>query len=683
MGEDDGFGPFVEARSIAVVGASERNIIARITLDNLGERGFPGRVFGIHPRGEPVDGVPTFPSYEDAGGPPDLAVLAVGAPRLVEALRTAADAGVRSFVVPGAGSNEGGPAVWPDLRAAIEETNVRAIGPNCMGFAAIHERVVPYVGSIDPDLQPGGVALVSQSGSVLEMFTALPWRVGFSHVISVGNELGVDMTAALEFLVDDPSTSAIGLFIEGIRRPADFRAALERAAGVGKPVVALKVGRSEVARAGAASHTGALAGDQRVFSAVVRDGGGIEVSDLEEMLAVLEVLGKRFERAPGTVVYVGDSGGEANLFADLADRAGVELPQLRPETRGALAERFPPLDPVQNPLDLWAIGVPEETYRDGVALVVEHEPHAVVLGLDKFLARAEPERVFVRAGVEGVRTPGAMILMAYAGSDQGDLDILRLCWDRRIPVVRGAGPLLAALASLDRWHRWRRQPLSDAPAITPPDDALVAGAPGSEHAAKALLAAAGIEVTREREVATAEEAVRAARDLGFPVVAKTVGGAHKSETRGVRLDLATEEAVAEAVADLLERSETVLVSEQVRGDAELIAGAFLDEQFGPCGLVGLGGVWTEALGEAVAIAGPGSAGRVRRALEAYGWGRLLLRGARGRTFPVDAIADVVLRLIALVGTVDGRLEAIEINPLVVAGDRVVAVDALAVPGATR
>ncbi|HJV03983.1 MAG TPA: CoA-binding protein, partial [Actinomycetota bacterium] len=138
------------ARSIAVVGASERNIIARIALENLRTRGFPGRVFGIHPRGEPVDGIETFPSYEDAGGPADLALLAVGAPRLEEALRSAAGAGVRSVIVPGAGSNEGGPAVWPALASAIAGTGVRALGPNCMGFASFHDRVVPYVGSIDP-----------------------------------------------------------------------------------------------------------------------------------------------------------------------------------------------------------------------------------------------------------------------------------------------------------------------------------------------------------------------------------------------------------------------------------------------------------------------------------------------------------------------------------------------------
>src|SRR5919106_1584697 len=637
-----GFDAFVGARSIAVVGASERNIIARIAIDNLRGLGFPGRVFGIHPRGEPVDGMETFPSHQEAGEVADLAVLAVGAPRLEEALRTAAQAGVRSVIVPGAGSNEGGPAVWPALGTAIQETGVQALGPNCMGFASFHDRVVPYVGSIDPDLQAGGVGLVSQSGSVLEMYTAMPWRIGFSHVISVGNELDVDMTGALEFLVADEDTHAIGLFIEGVRRPEEFRATLRRAAEADKPVVMVKVGVSELARAGAASHTGALAGDARVFAAVARDAGAILVRDLEEMLAALELLGKRVERPTDRVVYVGDSGGEANLFADLASRARVELPPLGDRTVAALRERFPPLDPASNPLDLWAIGVPEETYRDGVGMVAELEPHLVVLGLDKFLARAEPERVFVRSGVEGVRTPGVVVLMAYAGSDTGDLEILRTCWDRRIPVVRGGAPMLEAMASVARWRRWRGEP-GGAHHIA----ALQTGplpVAWSEHSAKELLASAGIPVTREVEAATADDAASIAEGIGFPVVVKMAGEdlAHKTERGGVRVDVTSSDEVRTIAGAFLSKAPRVLVAEQRRADLELIARALLDEQFGP-------------------------------------WGRLLLEGSRGRRFPVDAITDVTLRLLDVLTTHRDRIEAIEINPLFVDGDEVIAVDALVVP----
>jgi acyl-CoA synthetase (NDP forming) len=674
-----GFDAFVGARSIAVVGASERNIIARIAIDNLRSLGFPGGVFGIHPRGEPVDGMATFPSHQDAGDPADLAVLAVGAPRLEGALRAAATAGVGSVVIPGAGSNEGGPAVWPALSTAIEETGVRTLGPNCMGFASFHQRVVPYVGSVDPDLQAGGVGLVSQSGSVLEMYTAMPWRIGFSHVISVGNELGVDMTGALEFLVADEDTHAIGLFIEGIRRPEEFRATLRRAADADKPVVMVKVGVSELARAGAASHTGALAGDARVFAAVVRDEGAILVRDLEEMLAALELLGKRVDRPTDRVVYVGDSGGEANLFADLASRAGVELPPLADRTVAALRERFPLLDPTSNPLDLWAIGVPEETYREGVGMVAELEPHLVVLGLDKFLARAEPERVFVRSGVEGVRTPGAVVLMAYAGSDTGDLEILRTCWDRRIPVVRGAAPMLEAMASVARWRRWRGEPGGARHIEAHPTGPLPRA--WSEHSAKELLASAGIPVTREDEAATPDDAASIAEGIGFPVVVKMAGEdlAHKTEKGGVRVDVASSDEVRTIAGGFLSKAPRVLVAEQRRADLELIAGAFVDEQFGPCALIGLGGVWTEALGEAAVVAGQGSEATVRRALEERSWGRLLLEGSRGRRFPVEAIAEVTLRLLDIVTAHRDHIEAVEINPLFVDGDEVVAVDALVVP----
>jgi acetyltransferase len=664
---------------VAVVGASERNLLARITIDNLRRWSFPGAVFGIHPRGEPVGGVPTYATYGEAEAPPEMAVLAVGAPRLVEAVGTAAEAGVRRFVIPGAGANEGGREIEGPLRAAVEGAGAEVLGPNCMGFASLQTGLVPYVGTIDPDLPRGSVGLVSQSGSVCELFTTMPWRVGFSHVVSVGNELTVDLTDALSFLVDDPATGAIGLFIEGVRRPSDFVAALRGAAEAGKPVVALKVGRSETSRAGTVAHTGVLAGDAGVFSAVLRDAGAIEAADLDEFQVLLEMLGKGLARDPGRVLYVGDSGGQANLFADLAEDHRVELPQPSEATCEALRDRFPSLGDCDNPLDLWALGDPEETYRDGVALLMKQERHLLVLGLDKFLARGEPERVFVRAAVEAVAEPGTAVLMAYGGSDSADQEILGTCWERRIPVTRGAERTLSSLAALERWRRWQGEAISREPAleITTPDP-LIEDAPASEHATKRLLDAAGIPVTREREAATPEEAVAAARDIGLPVVAKVGRGTHKTEGDGVRLDLWTEEAVASAAEDLLGRSDRVLVAEQVPGDLEVIVGAFEDEQFGPCGLIGLGGLWTEAFAQAAVVLGPGSEAMVRRALEPHPWGRLLLEGARGRRFPMEALTDALLRLVALVAAARGRLQALEINPLVVSGDRVVAVDALAV-----
>jgi acyl-CoA synthetase (NDP forming) len=679
MSDDRGLRGFARAGSVAVVGASERNLLARITIDNLRRWGFEGVVFGIHPRAAAVDGVPVHPAWDDAG-PADLALLAIGAPRLAAAIREAREAGVRRFVIPGAGANEGGREVEPELRALVHDAGVEVIGPNCMGFASLHTGLVPYVGTIDPDLPTGRVGLVSQSGSVCELFTTMPWRVGFSHVVSVGNELTVDLTDALEFLVEDPETRAIGLFVEGIRRPDAFRAALARAAEADKPVVVLKVGRSEASRAGTVAHTGVLAGDARVFSAVVRDAGAMEAGDLDSFQVALELLGKGVVRDPGAVLCVGDSGGQANLFADLAERSGVDLPPPAEATCSALRDRFPSLGDCANPLDLWALDDPEETYRQGVGLLLRREPHLLVIALDKFLARSEPERVFVRAAVEGVEEPGAAVLVAYGGSDSADPEIVRACWEKRIPVTRGAERTLDALASLARWQRWRAEgpDREAAPSVAEPDPVLLRDGSRSEHAAKRLAEAAGIPVTREREVRSVEEALAAAVKIGLPVVAKTVGGAHKSETGGVRLDLGTEEAVVAAAEDLLARSEAVLISEQVRGDAELIAGAFVDPQFGVVGLLGLGGVWTESLGEAVAVTGPGSSRSVRRALEPESWGRLLLEGARGRAFPVDRIVDVLLRLMGVLAASGGRLEAIELNPLLVSGDRVVALDALAV-----
>jgi acyl-CoA synthetase (NDP forming) len=673
-----GFERFLEARGIAVVGASPRNEIARLALGNLAR--FPGRVVGIHPSGQPVDDVPTFPTFEEAG-PVDLAVFAVGASRLADAIRTAAAGRVTSAVIPGAGANEGGREVEADLRAAIEETGLGVVGPNCMGFASLHQGVVPYVGNLDPELQPGRVGLVSQSGSVCELFTSMPWRIGFSHIVSVGNELSLDMTSVLEFLVEDPRTEVIALFVEGIRRPGAFRAALRGAAEAGKVVVALKVGRSDAGRGGAVAHTGALAGDAGVFSSVLRDAGALEVEDLDEMQIALELLGKRLERPPGRVVYAGDSGGQSNLFADLAEAHGVDLPPV-PGAIDALRARFPSLDPLAaNPLDLWALDRSEAIYRDGLPILLESQPHLVVLGLDKFLARAESERVFVRGGIEAVDRPGCVVLLAYGGSESADEATLRACWERRIPVVRGASRTLRSLAAMARWQAWRDEPAALRDPLPMSEAARAASESDgwTEAGAKRLLAAAGIPVPREEEVGSVEEAVAAAGRIGFPVVAKISGPGrhHKTEAGGVRVGLGSPGQVEAAARDLLGMAPAVLVAEQRRADLELIVGAFVDEQFGPCALLGLGGAWTEALQEAVVVAGPASDWTVRRALSSTGWGRLLLEGARGRRFPADRVIDCALRLLDLV-TATG-LATVEINPLFVDGTDVVAVDALVEP----
>jgi acyl-CoA synthetase (NDP forming) len=673
---NQGFAGFVEARSIAVVGASPRNEIARITFDNLRRWRFAGRVFGLHPSEVEVDGVPTFPTW-DRAEPVDLALMAIGAHRLPDAVRDAARAGVGRFVIPGAGANEGGREVEPDLRSAVAETTAEVVGPNCMGFASLHSRVVPYVGTLDPDLQPGSVGVVSQSGSVCELFTSMPWRIGFSHVISVGNELGVDLTAALDFLADDERTGVVGLFVEGIRRPAAFRAALRRAGETGTVVVALKVGRSEAARAGTVAHTGAMAGDAAVFSAVLRDAGAIEVRDLDEMQNALELLGKGLRRSPGRVIYAGDSGGQANLFVDLAEAHGVDLPPIPDQAVTALRDRFPSLGDDANPLDLWALDEPDTIYRDALPILVEGQPHLVVLGLDKFLARTEAELAFVRTGVDAVPEPGTVVLMAYGGSDSADPVILRTCWERGIPVVRGADRTLSALAGIARWRAWRTEEPSVARLSLPRD--LPSQGPWTERTAKRLLAAAGVPVTREGEARSPDQAVALAGELGYPVVVKILAEsiAHKTETGGVRLGLSTPDDVRAATTDLLRRSPAVLVAEQRAAELELIVSAFADEQFGPCALIGLGGLWAEALGRSVVVAGPGSGTAVRRALRSTSWGRLLLDGARGRRFPVDRLVDCCLRLVSLV-EVTG-LRTVEINPLFVEGDEVVAVDALVVP----
>ncbi|TME35254.1 MAG: acetate--CoA ligase family protein, partial [Chloroflexi bacterium] len=536
------FDGLTEIQSVAVVGASPRSELARAALENLVRFGPQARVYAVHPAAIPPPGAIAAPSLAELPEIPDLCL-------------DAAKRGVQRFVIPGGGGNEGGDAIRLELHELIKRRSLSVIGPNCMGMVSFSAGIAPYIGWIAPGIKHGTVGIVSQSGSVCEICTALEWRVGFSHIVSVGNEFGADLSDGLAFMAGDPNTLAIGLFVEGVRRPVEFRRGLEAAASQGKPVVVLKAGRSKIGAAGALAHSGSMAVDAEVFSGVLRSANAIEVRDIEELLTVLELLGKGVTRAPDRVVLVGDSGGEANLFADLAADRGIDLPTLTDQTSSNLNRQFPMLGHASNPLDLWALGPPEDIYSSGVRLLLQSEPHLVVIGLDKHLAGSAAGGKLVESALAGVTDSGSALLMAFGGADVADASVLKQCWISGVPVTRGAATTVSALAALGRWRSCAKTHPNQAPPIGPVDviaAAITSLGDGdvtwSEWASKRLLECAHIGLPKETQVFNVNEALEAAQRLGYPVVVKASAPnlPHKTEVRGVRLNLVSQTEVANA-----------------------------------------------------------------------------------------------------------------------------------------
>ena len=347
-------------RSIAVVGASARSGIATTVRDNIALVGGDTRCYFINPRYEEVDGTPCYPDLASLPEVPDTVVLAVNPLRAARFTAEAAAAGVPAVVIPGGGVVEGG-AEAARMQAEVTEiaiaTGTAIVGPNCMGVVDLTTRSATYIGDLNPLLRRGGVYGIAQSGSVSDAFIHAGTRIGWSRIVSCGSEVVLDLCDYLAHGIDDPETDAFVLFVEGFKRPERFLALADRALELGKPILAVKVGRSAQAQTAAVAHSGSLAGEDRATDAALKAAGVIRCDDLDELLEAAALvtgtrrLGRSVGRGRTGVVTV--STGEGSLIADLAPRTGIDLPPVPPAVEARILADLPTLGYVGNPMDPW------------------------------------------------------------------------------------------------------------------------------------------------------------------------------------------------------------------------------------------------------------------------------------------------------------------------------------------
>src|SRR3954454_426146 len=349
-----------QPRSIAVIGASERPGVGRRMVASLGRIGFAGAIYPINPAYPTILGHPCYPTIADLPEAPDVAVFCLGHQRVLNAFIAAAQRGIKGAVIYDGGfaeQGEEGCRLQDQIRAISREAGIALCGPNCMGVLNPHHPSTTYLGELrDPTGLAGNVGLVSQSGAVCISLLTDIRRFGFSHVISSGNEAVLCMADYIEYLVEDPRTAVMGLFVETIRQTDRFGAALDRAAAQATPVVVLKAGRGERARRAVPSHTGGTAGEPGAVSELLRAHHAIEVSDLVEMTEVLTAC-QSAKRPPGRRIgVVTSSGGLAELILDAAEVADLSVPPLSEATRADIVSRIGPITGDGNPLDAWGSG---------------------------------------------------------------------------------------------------------------------------------------------------------------------------------------------------------------------------------------------------------------------------------------------------------------------------------------
>jgi len=666
-------------RSVAIVGISTRaGSAGQIILQCLKLNDFPGEVHLVGRTDEPIDGRPVLKSVDELPEGVDLAVFTLPAAAVRDAMEACARRKVGSALVFAAGFAETGDYATQDAVATTARAaGLAVVGPNCLGITNNVDGFWLHMLYARKALRgvENGVAYVGQSGGLLGHFQrATDGRgIPLSYVISTGNEAGLETTDFLEFLIEDRATRVIVAYCEEIRRPQAFLAAIRRARAAGKPVVLILAGRSAKARKAAQSHTGALIGDHATMRTQVEDAGAIVVSAMDETMDLVELL-QRFPnppaKGPGIITA---SGAYVGLTNDFAEEVGLELPELDPATLKTIRETLPAYGNYGNPLDTTAGFAPP--MLPVVTKAVIDDPNVGMLFISFPISTPIPVRGFN----EGMKHSDKPKVFCALG-DTWPLGDEVAAAVKESPAVysRSSDRMMRALALYARYGRL----LARKRAIATP--APIAGLPRlgkgaqPEWLGKQALAAAGIRVPAGKLARTADEAAAVADTIGYPVVLKAQAAAlsHKTEAGGVALNLAAEPALRAAwdhmMASVTRAAPGValdgaLVEKMSPRGVELMVGAKRDPGWGTVLLLGLGGIWVEALGDVQLLPSGADAALVREAL-----GRLrsakLLAGVRGAPpADVDAVVSVVLAIDRLMQTVP-ELTEIDVNPLMVHAD---------------
>ena len=654
-------------RSVAIYGISERTSL-RIA-ENMTVPGVP--FYGVNPTKAEACGVRCFPTIGDCPAVPEMVVMGVGHGRIEAAIDDVLSVdGVRAIVTPGLGNEAGrdGPEISERISGRVREAGIAMVGPNCMGIATPGSPS-PWIGSLHPTFVPGPVATLVHSGSIGEILVSLGPRIGFRTVISAGNETVTDAADFVAFFADDPDTRVVGLFLEAVRRPAAFEAALRKLAEAGKVAIVLKVGTSELGAQAALAHTGALVGSDRSFSAMLRHYDAIRVDDFGDWLEHMEAFSRARPPRGRRIGAITNSGGEGEYFADKAEQAGIPLELFSDELRARITAEFPNFVHVGNPADCWAIDDDRVVFPRVFQMMAESgEFDVLVSAIDHSVWLKGTERSLatniaddLRAAVEGTDLFPAVITVTTADPPVEDLE-----WARRhdIPVLKGSLPGLRALAARLTYEAYL--PPSRAVAA---DDPIPGSGALAEVDSAAVLAEHGVAYVPAERCASADEAVAAAERIGYPVVCKIDNVAHKARVGGVALHLADAASVRSAAERMGGR---VVIAEQASGGVEVLVGAVRDEHYGATIVVGIGGSLAEQLDLVAAALAPLDDAGARRLVAAV---PALVRLLGGE--PPQALVDAIVCVSHLMAEHPEALE-IDINPLLVSGERAVALDCLIV-----
>lgn len=678
----------LRARSIALVGATERSSWARSAYENLRRMDYAGRIVPVNPSGAAFFDLPSVPSCGAIEGEIDVALLMVPSKAIPGVIGELAGIRAKNAILLSSGfaeTGEEGVALQRDIVESARRAGMRLLGPNCLGFVNFTDGVAAWTTAVR-DVPRGSIAIVSQSGATASYICryAAQQQVGLSAMVSTGNEGDLGVADALDHFAADPATKVIILFIEAVRDAAALRRAALSASRNGKPVVVLKVGSSEATAKVAQAHTGSIVGDDRVFSAACRALGMIRVRSVEEAVATAALLDSLGPLGEGGLAAMAISGGICEVVADAAETHGVELCAFSDATRAALASHLPDFGTSHNPLDLTGAAVLKPDIFEGAARELVAEPSAALAAAIFDMPEEDAFGLKVIGhighGFAGARAPGVVMSIApkpvspeyRAQVREAGVTFLGCGLDVGLQAIRNA-------------FAWSRRRVQDETA--PKHRAPATERPATEPALLQNLARRGVSVVPGEVVTDSASAAAAARQAGGPVAMKIVSPqiAHKSDIGGVRLNVAGVEAaeafdriIADCAAARPDATlEGVVVSPMRERGVELFVGVTVDPQWGPTLALGLGGVWIELLKDTSLRLLPVSPADIVEMLGELKAARLL-HGYRGsEAVDIARLADEIGRIADAALDMMPGLQTLEINPLSCRGGRIEALDALA------
>ena len=681
--------PLLDPESIVIVGATTSGGMGTRVIKNLQHGGFKGKLYGLHPKNEDAFGIPCYPDFKSLPETVEHAIFAVSDERIEGLVDSAIEADVKAMSMMSMLylDDDHKPYLKDRIQTKLKEADILLCGANGMGFFHIEKGVWVNGHFSRPNHEPGGVCIISQSGSGVAGIIDCEERINLNLSVSSGSELTVGAEDYLDYILHQESTTVVGLFLETIRKPAQMIKSFELANEKRIPIIALKTGRTERSAELTVSHSGGLAGVDDCYNALFDKYGVQRVADMDELATTLIMFDQPHALANGNMVSMHDSGGERQLIIDIADQQGVEFAELEESTTQKLEEILDPGLPPVNPLDAWGkgLGNADQIMIDSmIAMLSDSNASMGAIVMDRGpLGKIFPEYVDYLEQTNQ-QTGKPVFLVSNRQGTGTDPLVLKLT-QNGTPVIDGLHSFLAGVRCMHQYRDFLKTKDAididlDSDALKKYQDQLDQSDFVSEAEALNMFFNLGLSANQSNIIENEEELVSTAKEMDFPLVLKTAveDVYHKSELSGVYLNIDSEEELRSSYKKLqVKLPGNALLAKMVQSEGvEMIVGMTTDQQLGPMVTIGFGGYYAEAMNDAITLMPPFSKEMAKKALSKLKM-KTLLEGYRGsKPADLDAFAEFASRFSVIAVELSNQVCEIDLNPVILGNDNCIAVDAL-------